>query len=208
MGWGGGNKLGPFIMSNAEIPRGAAEEEAQHPEALYCPFCEFSDSDAYFLTQHVELCHPEGGYSPFIVKDDQEPAAIEETSASADAGGDTSDGYAECPHGCGEVVVTTELTNHLDFHVAEEMALGDIGFDFEDDHMDSTNPDDLIEDRFAADISKALRGRDSVPKSNSSANKGKQNASGRIRRLGVRLMNPLEQIYFPLLTLLRSSVRN
>lgn len=180
-------------MSNAATPPGPAGDpslEAQQSETLDCPFCEFSDSDAYFLTQHVELCHPEGGHSPFIVKDDQEPAAIEETSANAETGDDTGDGYAECPHGCGEIVVTNELANHLDFHVAEEMALGDIGIAFEDDHRDPTGSNDLIEDRFATDISRALRGHDNVLKSSALANKGKQKASGRTRRLGVRIIHP------------------
>lgn len=175
--------------------------EAQHPETLYCPFCDFSDSDAYFLTQHVELSHPEDGVSPFIIEDDQAAGTAGAVSTDAkldqdlDFRDDTSDGYAECPHGCGEIVVAGELANHLDFHVAEAMALGDIGVAFEDGHRDQSDSNALIEDRFATDISKALRGHDNVLKPGSSANKGKRNGPGRTRRLGVRIIYPHERSF-------------
>jgi hypothetical protein len=181
----------------------------QHNETLYCPFCEFSDSDAYFLTQHVELCHPEGGDSPFIVKDEdaaatREPSTDAETEQNLTSRDDTSDGYAECPHGCGEIVDSGELTNHLDFHIAEEMAMEDIGVTFKDDHPDPRNPDGLIEHRFATNISKALD-HDIVLKSSSSINKGKKNNPGRTRRLGVRIFHPPQHIVF--LELTRSLAR-
>lgn len=192
-------------MANAATPPEGHSLEPQGSEALDCPFCDFSDSDAYFLTQHVELCHPEGGDSPFIVKDNDE-ATIKEASTDAETGQDSahhdgpSDGYAECPHGCGEIVVASELTNHLDFHIAEEMALGDIGVALENDHPDSSNSNDLIEDRFATNISKALRDHDNLLKPSSSAIKGKQNGLGRTRRLGVRIIHPHEQDTLPQLT--------
>ncbi|KAK2765902.1 hypothetical protein FQN54_007417 [Arachnomyces sp. PD_36] len=183
-------------MADAPHPSQGSSFDTQPPEVLDCPFCEFSDSDTYFLSQHVELCHPEGGYSPFIAKDDDddETAAMGVSEAAGTArdvsGNDTGDGYAECPRGCGEIVVASELTNHLDFHVAEEMALGDIGAAVEDDLPRSSSSKDLIEDRFATDISKALRDHDHIPKLGSPASKGKQNGPGRTRRLGRSELGP------------------
>lgn len=104
-----------------------------------CPFCEFSDSDTYFLAQHVELCHPENGYSPFIaLEDDQGAGAMigsEETyltplsnitpsksPAGAEFYVDTGS-YVECPAGCGEAITVAELPSHLDLHSAEDFAL-------------------------------------------------------------------------------------
>ncbi|KAJ9211534.1 hypothetical protein DTO166G4_6814 [Paecilomyces variotii] len=86
-------------------------------ETLPCPFCSFTDSDAYFLAQHVELCHPENGHSPFIA--DQEGSS-EVLDGEAGAGE-----YIDCPRGCGEVVSAADLPSHLNLHVAEDIAFED-----------------------------------------------------------------------------------
>jgi hypothetical protein len=86
---------------------------------ISCPFCPFMDSDADFVSQHIEFCHPEGG-DPF--SSDLEPAT--QTSLPSDA---STDNYIECPHGCGEVVTAAELSIHLDLHLAEDIALDDVG---------------------------------------------------------------------------------
>lgn len=109
-----------------------------------CPFCDFKDSDAYFLVQHVELCHPENGTSPFIASEDtfdnQRNSSLCENAAGYNSqtpthtdtpildGSDTKDpsSYVECPTGCGEAIRAAELSSHLDLHVAEGIALDEI----------------------------------------------------------------------------------
>ncbi|GAD95818.1 hypothetical protein CPC735_028710 [Paecilomyces variotii No. 5] len=87
-------------------------------ELLSCPFCSFSDSDAYFLTQHVELCHPENGHSPFI-------AEQQEGSSEAVEGEEGAREYIDCPRGCGEIVLGADLPSHLNLHAAEDIAFED-----------------------------------------------------------------------------------
>jgi hypothetical protein len=87
-----------------------------------CPFCPFKDQDADFVTQHIEFCHPEFGGAEFL--SDSPPVASPRLSPSVD---DDADKYVDCPHGCGETVASAELSNHLDLHVAECMALDDAG---------------------------------------------------------------------------------
>lgn len=98
-----------------------------------CPFCDFSDLDSYFLTQHVELCHPENGYSPFSAEQYSDTSHLNREATydikppcSGSQQGQLDD-YVNCPHGCGEQVASVELSNHLDFHVAEGMALEEAG---------------------------------------------------------------------------------
>ncbi|KAL4890398.1 peptidase family C78-domain-containing protein [Aspergillus ambiguus] len=86
-----------------------------------CPFCPFSDPDSNFVAEHVEYCHPEhdtqldiGGrlaaHSPTSENDQDESLPK----------------YIDCPHGCGETVESTELSTHLDLHLAESVALEDV----------------------------------------------------------------------------------
>ena len=92
-------------------------------ELLDCPFCEFSNHDHYFLLQHVETMHPEGGRpSPFAVTEmptRQVELPAEELEEGARA---VSSEYIECQ--CGEHCLLTEFGSHLEMHHAE-----DIGFD-------------------------------------------------------------------------------
>jgi hypothetical protein len=103
--------------------------DCQNTKLLSCPLCDFSDYDGFFLSQHVELCHPEDDLSPSIMCQDVEkftgleegeddPSAI--CSPPSDQQGTT---YFDCPHGCGEVVTASDLPAHMDFHVAETLAI-------------------------------------------------------------------------------------
>ncbi|OQD80710.1 hypothetical protein PENANT_c033G05318 [Penicillium antarcticum] len=86
-----------------------------------CPFCPFTDQDADFVAQHIEFCHPEVGAAGFLF--DSPPVASPRLSPSEE----DVDKYVDCPHGCGETVASAELSNHLDLHVAEDIALDDAG---------------------------------------------------------------------------------
>ncbi|KAK2749166.1 hypothetical protein FQN57_006781 [Myotisia sp. PD_48] len=117
------------------------------PDIPSCPFCDFSDADGYFVVQHVELCHPENGASPFIASDDTAIAVALDASLNhqQSESGPWQDyhrtedafeydnyedehptvSYIDCPAGCGEAVTTAELPIHLDLHVAEGLALSE-----------------------------------------------------------------------------------
>ncbi|KAJ5541980.1 hypothetical protein N7461_007983 [Penicillium sp. DV-2018c] len=88
-----------------------------------CPFCPFTDSDADFVTQHIEFCHPETGVSGFLQDDPLETPGRNFAPRPDDEYG--ADKYVDCPHGCGETVASTELSSHLDLHVAEDIAFDD-----------------------------------------------------------------------------------
>ncbi|KAJ5501704.1 Peptidase C78 ubiquitin fold modifier-specific peptidase 1/ 2 [Penicillium expansum] len=90
-----------------------------------CPFCPFTDSDANFVSQHIEFCHPDTGATGFLQENPQEFAAQNLAPLPVDEDG--TDKYVDCPHGCGETIENAELSSHLDLHVAEDMALDDIG---------------------------------------------------------------------------------
>ncbi|CAP85391.1 Pc20g00620 [Penicillium rubens Wisconsin 54-1255] len=90
-----------------------------------CPFCPFTDSDAGFVSQHIEFCHPETGVTGFLEETPQEFTAQNPAPLPVDEDG--ADKYVDCPHGCGETIEIAELSSHLDLHVAEDMALDDIG---------------------------------------------------------------------------------
>lgn len=79
--------------------------------AVDCPFCSFADHETYFLMQHVELCHPENGESPFMVKE----------GAGRQEEGINDVEYIECE--CGESVVLREFESHTELHGDEGMAL-------------------------------------------------------------------------------------
>lgn len=157
-------------------------------DILPCPFCDFSDSDPYFLTQHVELCHPENGTSPFIAIEEPRASAQDLNHSNTDKkdspvdytgpvanDDDPLSGYVDCPHGCGEIISTAELSSHLDLHIAEEMAFEDASggvvskCESEGEEIDA-NTDyihDDIESRFSTKLPKELRNRDNIlqPKS-------------------------------------------
>lgn len=94
----------------------------QTGELLDCPFCNFTDHDHYFLLQHVETIHPEGGQpSPFAVREEL-AHQVESRDQEMEGARDTSSEYIECQ--CGEFCFPTELESHLEMHYAEG-----VGFD-------------------------------------------------------------------------------
>ena len=139
-------------------------------EKMPCPFCEFTDTDSYFLMQHVELIHPENGESPFLVRGDDEPSRAylgggEEITQQGNQGPlsqlSKENEYVKCPYDCGELVPTTELSSHTDFHVAEGMALAEAWPPSEAQssagpYNDSPGLED-ISNHFTTDIPKSLR---------------------------------------------------
>ena len=96
---------------------------------------------------HVETFHPENGVSPFVATEDESwstshvpqdrkrsasPAAAEEwdTTSETENGDelpDADDIYIDCPTGCGEQILFSELSVHLDFHFAESTVLEETG---------------------------------------------------------------------------------
>ena len=142
-------------------------------ERFPCPFCDYTDTDQYFITQHVELIHPENGDSPFIVRDDDgssrvyhsenEEAAHQETQRPPSRNSKENE-YIECSYDCGELIPSAELSSHKDFHVAEGMALADAGLPpdvrLSANASNDTLAVDNISDRFTTDIPKSLRNLD------------------------------------------------
>ena len=121
------------------------DEDKDRPTCPFCPFSVSSSSgdEMYFLTQHVELCHPENGESPFIAvmhddghdahadKEDSGPRLCvrsgRESTLSIDTpsedDSDDEQNYVECPALCGETVTLAELSSHMELHGAEGMAV-------------------------------------------------------------------------------------
>ena len=86
-------------------------------ELLDCPFCAFTDHDPFFLLQHVETVHPEGGRpSPFAVRESL-THQVEPPAGEMEGIRDNSSGYIECQ--CGEFCLLTEFESHLEMHYAE-----------------------------------------------------------------------------------------
>ena len=113
-----------------------------------CPFCQFqvrsnSDEDVYVLMHHLELSHPENGYSPFMVRDRSSSrngsrsrssgrsascmreGAAPGRSRSLTPSVDNEDGdvYVDCPVECGEAVHIRELQDHMDLHEIENLSV-------------------------------------------------------------------------------------
>ena len=145
----------------------------EDPESFACPFCEFVSHDSYFILQHVELVHPEGGDSPFIAKDDlgengnNDDGRTEVTEQSA------SPAYVQCPYDCGEQVLATELNLHTDFHIAERMALEDGDAEKDPPTEDKADALNNITNNFTTDLPRALRS----PRTRSSPKKGESHRS-------------------------------
>lgn len=103
----------------------------QDDHVASCPFCAFSDLDDHFVAEHVEFCHPE---TATRCLDDHGASAVyphetrsnERTNALVNGQGQSDETrYIDCPHGCGELVTSVELSTHLDLHLAESAALED-----------------------------------------------------------------------------------
>ncbi|KAL8985082.1 MAG: hypothetical protein Q9205_001123 [Flavoplaca limonia] len=86
-------------------------------EAQPCPFCPFSDTDPYFLAQHVETFHPEDGEPSFVPRHWLEaglPLDYTEATTIREA---PSQQYAECE--CGEAIAASDFEDHVLLHSAE-----------------------------------------------------------------------------------------
>lgn len=85
-----------------------------------CPFCTFTDPDGGFVAEHIEYCHPENDshFGGSTGQSSTEPAGYEDNQY------EHLQKYVDCPHGCGELLETVELSTHLDLHLAETVALG------------------------------------------------------------------------------------
>ena len=145
-------------------------------EIFLCPFCDFSDPESYFLLQHVELCHPENGDSPFITRDEQPPTLAQSakggnTGCSADSlsVNDTDEAYVACPRRCGESLAITELPSHMELHFAEGLTFdetGDISPDSGELQLSDGRPlTGNLQGRFDTALPESLRNYDARPQS-------------------------------------------
>jgi hypothetical protein len=170
-----------------------------------CPFCPFTDSDAEFVSQHVEFCHPETGVPGFLQDDPLETADQIFAPRPDDEYG--ADKYVDCPHGCGETIASAELSSHMDLHVAEDIALDDMGSAA---GRSTTNPyahDDYqaFDDEYSFDMSDSYKKgkRGGMQRDSTRANTAQQprphspprtiNADG-VKRLGVFIPRLLASI--------------
>ena len=151
---------------------------------------------------HMETEHPEGGESPFVVKDDASIAAV------LSLNDDEEVQYASCPvDGCGEAILLTELDSHIEMHTAEEQ---DTDHEFGESASRGSNLEDMIKASFDTKLSHALRNLNdderSIPVSHTSDRQATAKAvwksllrmpdtgskafttKGTRRRLGVRLL--------------------
>jgi hypothetical protein len=111
----------------------------------------------------METLHPEGGESPFIVKDDDASIAAVLSMADEDVQ------YASCPvEGCGEAILFTELDSHIEMHEAEEQ--GQDTSDTEDESEPEPKKPKMkgeTQQSFDTQLSYALRNLDDSEKSSS-----------------------------------------
>ncbi|KAK0100983.1 hypothetical protein ONS95_013028 [Cadophora gregata] len=85
-------------------------------DQILCPFCGYSADGEYQIMLHLETQHPEGGESPFIVKDTSIAALVDLDSSKHEE-------YIHCPvEGCGEDLLLAELESHIEMHEEEQDA--------------------------------------------------------------------------------------
>lgn len=110
---------------------------------------------------HVETQHPEGGQSPFVVKDDDASIAAMISMADEDVR------YASCPvEGCGEKIRFTELDSHIEMHEAEEQGQEDSDIESESEpEPKKPKLGEGIQQAFGTKLSYALRNLDDSEKS-------------------------------------------
>lgn len=171
-----------------------------------CPFCPFTDSDPDFVSQHIEFCHPETGVSSSLL---DSLGSAGQNSVRPPDGEYGADKFIDCPHGCGETIASDELSSHLDLHVAEDIALDDLGpapaRSTTDKYAHDDNDDPSFDDEDFHDMGNAYKGgKRGMQRDSSRANTAKPprphspprttNADG-IKRLGVFVPNQL--FFFP-----------
>lgn len=97
----------------------------------------------------METLHPEGGESPFLVKDDASVDAVLSLN-----GNDDDPGFTSCPiDGCGEVILLTERDSHIEMHGAEEQ---DVDQEFESTSRES-EIEEAVQATFDTKVSRQLR---------------------------------------------------
>ena len=86
------------------------------------------------MLQHVELCHPENGESPFIAQEENQeiklaggyeggsPSSTDVPSENGEEE-DEEEAFVDCPAQCGEVITLAELSNHIEMHATEGTSL-------------------------------------------------------------------------------------
>ena len=98
----------------------------------------------------METRHPEGGESPFIVKDDASVAAV----LSMGRGGEEEPDFACCPiDSCGEVILLTELDSHIEMHDMESQDIDQDAVSRSKDY----EMEDAVQTSFDTKISHELR---------------------------------------------------
>ncbi|KAL9125947.1 MAG: hypothetical protein Q9217_004925 [Psora testacea] len=106
-----------------KLPSAVNRAADKMEKPLTCPFCNFEDTDVYFLLQHVNLHHPEDGDAPYLVKAGQEQTQHVRSMEGAPD-------MVECP--CGEFCLLAEFQDHLDLHGAEDTDFTNIDIPTED----------------------------------------------------------------------------
>ncbi|KAH7321469.1 peptidase family C78-domain-containing protein [Rhexocercosporidium sp. MPI-PUGE-AT-0058] len=117
-----------------------------------CPFCGYGADGNYQIELHVATKHPEGGDSPFIVKDDTTIEAL----VDLDSHNGDEEEYFHCSvEGCGEDLLEAELESHVEMHEAEQ----DTGDSDDSDHSSDNRPKHkpAVADMFNVNLSHALR---------------------------------------------------
>ncbi|KAF5864975.1 hypothetical protein ETB97_005862 [Aspergillus alliaceus] len=97
----------------------------ERAECPRCPFCSFSDPDSNLVVEHIALYHPDNSTyfdTPSGKKIRGLKQATSEQSFSSNHTIEHAGTYTDCPHGCGEILLATEVSTHLDLHLAEEVA--------------------------------------------------------------------------------------
>lgn len=145
-------------------------------ELPICPFCGFQSSDSYTLMHHVEISHPENGFSPFVAPENVtlNTSAVQQRSASPSTPedfvaendlSDAGDNYIECPTGCGEQIRFSELSVHLDLHFAESAVLEETGCEeLAKEHVDKKWSDYMADaqDQLSKKVAQVLDAQDFV----------------------------------------------
>ncbi|KAE8132191.1 DUF1671-domain-containing protein [Aspergillus pseudotamarii] len=95
-------------------------------EVPTCPFCTFSDPASNSIVEHIELYHPEidkrfgvSGKKAIKLNNLKVSSDCRQHLSASEENGHLGK-YTDCPRGCGEVVMDTELSTHLDLHLTEE----------------------------------------------------------------------------------------
>jgi len=101
------------------------QQATQSSKELACPICSFTDTDEYAFGLHVEHVHFGGAE---IINEPGLPTGVDDDLPLLDDRVDpihkAQNEYIICTfEGCGEEVMSANLQEHLDFHIAERLSL-------------------------------------------------------------------------------------